>query len=307
MTAEHDVPTPVDTELSAPVAEAAPEVTREAVVEMPLATAAETTTETTTQTVAEPLTETTSVSPLAELKTKAKLQGKVTRLELFGAFVDVGVGVDGLVHISQIREEPVKNVNDALTVGQEVTVWVRKVDTNAERLDLTMIEMPGLLWNELAIGQTYSGTVVRLEKFGAFVDIGAERPGMVHVSELASGYVSSPEEIVKVGDTVTAKVIKLNKGKKQIDLSLKALEEKIEMPVEETPSEKPLSAFEIALRRAMAKTDDAFPEVEKALANVAAGSKQDKRKRENKRSANEKLRQQQEEIFKRTLTTSGKK
>jgi ribosomal protein S1 len=70
--------------------------------------------------------------------------------------------------------------------------------------------------------------VVRLEPYGAFVDIGAERPGMVHVSELAHGYVKTPSEIVKEGDEVEAKVLDVNRKKKQIKLSMKALEPEIE-------------------------------------------------------------------------------
>jgi len=72
------------------------------------------------------------------------------------------------------------------------------------------------------------GKVVRLESYGAFVDIGAERPGMVHVSELAHGYVKTPGEIVKEGDEVEAKVLDVNRKKKQIKLSMKALEPEIE-------------------------------------------------------------------------------
>jgi predicted RNA-binding protein with RPS1 domain len=72
------------------------------------------------------------------------------------------------------------------------------------------------------------GKVVRLEAYGAFVDIGAERPGMVHVSELAHGYVKTPSEIVKEGDEVEAKVLDVNRKKKQIKLSMKALEPEVE-------------------------------------------------------------------------------
>jgi predicted RNA-binding protein with RPS1 domain len=72
------------------------------------------------------------------------------------------------------------------------------------------------------------GKVVRLESYGAFVDIGAERPGMVHVSELAHGYVKTPGEVVKEGDEVEAKVLDVNRKKKQIKLSMKALEPEIE-------------------------------------------------------------------------------
>lgn len=242
---------------------------------------------------------------LADLKPKMALTGTVKRIELFGAFVDVGVGRDGLVHISQISDQQVKNVNDVLTAGQEVKVWVRRVDTEQGRIDLTMIEPPGLAWNEIQTGQVLTGTVVRVERFGAFIELGAERPGMVHVSELSSGYVGAPEDVVKVGDEVQVKVIKVNSRKKQIDLSIKALEmpavEAAQQP-EEDEGKTP-TAMELALRRALQATDDAFPALEKVMASADAdrsSRKQNKRDRRDKRQAN-KHRQQQEEIMSRTL------
>lgn len=73
-------------------------------------------------------------------------------------------------------------------------------------------------------GMTVKGKVVRLEKFGAFIEIGAERPGLIHISELAHGYVRTPAEIVSEGDEVEAQVLDVNRRKKQIKLSLKALQ-----------------------------------------------------------------------------------
>src|SRR5262249_48264292 len=183
---------------------------------------------------------------IADLKAKMELHGKVKKIELFGAFVDVGVGRDGLLHISQLSTEPVKNVNDVVKEGDEVTVWVRNVDVDQGRIDLTMIAPLGLAWNEIQVGQVYTGKVVRVEKFGAFVEIGAERPGMVHVSEMASGRIDSPSEVVKMGDEIQVKVIKVNSKKKQIDLSMKALEEPVEVPKEEADEKIP-TAMELAL------------------------------------------------------------
>jgi len=117
-----------------------------------------------------------------------------------------------------------------------------------------------------------------LETYGAFVDIGAERPGMVHVSELTHGYVKTPNEIVKEGDEVEAKVIDVDRKKKQIKLSMKALEPEIEefkpakkepkkggkhakkeaeAPVEPAePKEPELTAFQVAWQQAMEKAEE---------------------------------------------------
>jgi ribosomal protein S1 len=91
-----------------------------------------------------------------------------------------------------------------------------------------MIQPLALEWKEIEPDMIVKGKVVRLEPYGAFVDIGAERPGMVHVSELAHGYVKAPNEIVKEGDEVEAKVLDVNRKKKQIKLSMKALEQEVE-------------------------------------------------------------------------------
>jgi small subunit ribosomal protein S1 len=229
---------------------------------------------------------------ITDLKPKMELRGKVKKIELYGAFVDIGVGHDGLLHISQLSAERVKNVNDVVKEGDEVAVWVRNVDQATGRIDLTMIRPLDVSWNELQVGQVLTGKVVRVEKFGAFIDVGAERPGMVHVSELASGYVSSPTEVVKVGDEVQVKVIKVNSKKKQIDLSIKALEEPVPA-ISNEPEEKVPTAMELALRRAMQGTEMAV--------EFEAARKASKQPRREKRAGNDKRRQQQEEILSRTL------
>ena len=160
------------------------------------------------------------------LEPKTKLSGKVLKTTLAGALVDVGQSIPGVIHISQLSTEPVNKVEDVVKEGQTVEVWVRRV--KKDRIELTMVQPLALEWKEIEPDMIVKGKVVRLESYGAFVDIGAERPGMVHVSELAHGYVKTPGEIVKEGDEVEAKVLDVNRKKKQIKLSMKALEPEIE-------------------------------------------------------------------------------
>jgi small subunit ribosomal protein S1 len=230
---------------------------------------------------------------VSDLKPKMELRGTVKKIELYGAFVDVGVGTDGLLHISQLSTERVKNVTDVVKEGDEITVWVRNVDQAQGRIDLTMNRPPGLMWNEIQIGQVLTGKVVRVEKFGAFIDVGAERPGMVHVSELASGYVNSPTEVVKVGDEVQVKVIKVNGKKKQIDLSIKALEEPVPVAVGDEEDDNVPTAMELALRRALQGTEMA-EELEVAKPKLPKQPRREKQR-------SDKRRQEQEEILSRTL------
>ena len=193
------------------------------------------------------------VLTLAELKPAMQLKGRVTRLGLYGAFVDIGAEKEGLIHISMLKREHVNRVEDVLQEGQEVEVWVHKVDREVGRIELTMIRPVQLRWNKLKTGLKLKGKVVRVESYGAFIDVGAERPGLVHVSELSADYVSDPGEIVRVGDEVDVSVIDFDRKKRQIRLSMKEVMLEIE-PDEEIEEEAP-TAMEIALRQALNESD----------------------------------------------------
>jgi small subunit ribosomal protein S1 len=216
-------------------------------------------------------------STIGEVKPKMHFKGKVVKTALAGALVDIGLETPGMVHISQLQKDPVKRVEEVIQEGQEVDVWVRRVASKKGRIELTMIEPLGLEWNEIKKDLVLTGTVTRLEKFGAFVDIGAERPGLVHISEMTHDYVRTPGEVVKEGDKVEVKVLDINKQKKQIKLSMKALLDKPEevikavlnrpekkearekgqdkeKEIEAAPEEKEVptpTAMEMALREAM--------------------------------------------------------
>ena len=143
---------------------------------------------------------------IGDLKRKTKLSGSVKRVELYGAFVDLGLGTDGILHISQIGQDRVNRVSDVLQVGQAVDVWVDRVNPSQNQIILTMVEPIGVEWGDLEENQVYTGKVMRLEAFGAFVDIGAEKEGLVHISELSHDYVKHPSEAVRVGDEVSVKL-----------------------------------------------------------------------------------------------------
>lgn len=199
-----------------------------------------------------------------ELARKQHYTGKVVKTTLAGAVVDIGLDKPGVVHISQLRAEPVKRVDEAVSVGQQVDVWVRRIKPEANYYDLTMIEPLAIEWRDLKAGMTVTGKVVKLEKFGAFIEIGAERPGLAHISELTHDYIRNTEDAVKIGDEVQAMVLEVNRRKRQIKLSLKALHAAPKAILEEVEAErKPArTAFEIAYLRATG--DDADLELETA-------------------------------------------
>jgi ribosomal protein S1 len=192
-----------------------------------------------------------------ELKRKMHFKGKVVKTTLAGIIVDIGLDKFGVVHIANIASEPVKRVEDAVQIGDEVDVWVRRIKRSDKLIDLTMVEPLALEWREIKKGMVLTGQVVRLEKFGAFIEVGAERPGLAHISELTHDYIRKPEDAVNVGDEVEVKVIDFSRRKKQIKLSMKAMQkppaqEEVE-EVEETPV---LTAMEIAYRRALEGQDE---------------------------------------------------
>ena len=227
---------------------------------------------------------TTSVpTTVGELQPKMELKGTVKRLELYGAFVDIGVGQDALLHISQLGKPNVRNVGDIVKEGDEVTVYVLKIHADTGRVAISLVKPPDFTWDDLKEGQTVSGKVVRMENFGLFVDIGAERPAMIHVSELSDNFVNSPSDIAKVGDTVEARVLRVNSKKRQIDLTMKTEVEPVPV-IEDAPEEAVPTAMELALRGAM---DD---------------KKGGRDRRENKeRERRDKMSRERDDIIARTL------
>ncbi len=242
-----------------------------------------------------------------DLKPKMKLTGTVKRLELYGAFIDIGVGVNGLVHISRLSTGHVNRVSDVLQEGSEVTVWIEKVDPEKNQIMVTLIEPLQVDWRDLEAGQTYTGTISRLENYGAFVDIGAEREGLVHISEISHDYVKDPNEKLTVGDEIQVQVLGFNKRKRRIDLSIKNLEEKpepeentiipeqVEVVYDDEPEdlEEAPTAMEFAFRQAMG--DDSVDAI-----GHHRRQKPGRKSRKRRRS-----RQDQEELLDRTLHFQG--
>ena len=261
-----------------------------------------------------------------EIKSKMHFNGTVVKTGLAGAIIDIGIGHPAVIHISQLVpdetvEQPIKRVEDVLKVGQTVDVWVKKVKDN--RVELTMIKPLDLEWRDIKKGMNVKGKVVRLEKFGAFIEIGAERPGLIHISEMAHGYVRQPSDVVKEGDEIEAQVIDVNRKKKQIKLSLKALqpepvkEEELPRVFTEAPKrEKPVRKKKA--KSARARGDEMSSNVDELLASMnepqqeaeptameialrEAMEKAKARKQEDKARKSKNVSHEQESILSRTL------
>lgn len=151
------------------------------------------------------------------------ISGKVSRIVDFGAFVDVG-GIDGLVHISDLSWQRVKKPQEVVSVGDEVTVVVLKADPEAKKLSLSLKDVERDPWYALAdtlkVGSVMTGTVSKIAKFGAFVELKEGMEGLVHISEMSERRVTHPEEVVTIGQQVAVKLLTIDKENKRIGLSI---------------------------------------------------------------------------------------
>lgn len=167
-----------------------------------------------------------NIPPRKVIKTLAvgqEVEGVVKRVTEFGAFVDIGVGRDGLVHVSEMSQNRVAKASDIVSEGDKVTVWVKELDRDKNRISLSMIAPGTLTLRDLEEGMVVTGRVTRLERYGAFLDIGVGRDGMLHVKEMGRGYVEKPEDVVKVGDEVPVQVVGIDRRRGRVDLSMKEL------------------------------------------------------------------------------------
>jgi len=218
-----------------------------------------------------------------DLQPGLKTEGKVVRLEKFGAFVDIGMETEGLVHISEMASGRVNKPSDVVSEGDVVTVYVKEADRKARRISLSMVEPPEVDLRTLKPDTVLTGKVVRLENFGAFVDIGAGRDGLVHVSEMGRGYVGSPPEVLSVGAEVQVQEVEVDPRKGRISLSMTDLPTE-DVMVEE--GEEAPSSIELAYRLAMGEEGVPYP------------VKPDRRRQRGSKRQRDRM---QDEILERTL------
>ncbi len=168
---------------------------------------------------------------LATLEVGNTLDGTVTTVKDYGAFVDLG-GVDGFLHIGQISWQHIKHPNEMLAEGQAVQVKVISISEDKQKIGLSLKQLSISPWEQAATkyfqGQTVSGTVTRLTDFGAFVQLEPGIEGMVHISELDHKRVNRVADVVSVGQSVDLQVREVDPIKRRISLSLKALNAKPE-------------------------------------------------------------------------------
>jgi small subunit ribosomal protein S1 len=162
----------------------------------------------------------------ARLQVGDEVGGTVSGLTSYGAFVDIG-GADGLIHISELSWDRVTRVTDVLQPGDDVKVKVIKLDTDQNRISLSLRQLQQDPWERLLqtipVGTIVEGTVTKTKKYGAFLQVIPGIEGLLHISELSWDHVDKTEDVVKVGDKVQVKVIGIDPARRRVSLSLKQL------------------------------------------------------------------------------------
>ncbi|MEZ7198370.1 30S ribosomal protein S1 [Pseudodesulfovibrio karagichevae] len=169
---------------------------------------------------------------VSETKVGDEVEGTITRLAAFGAFVEIMPGLEGLVHISQLGYGRVGHPEEAVSVGQKVRAKITRLENDDKgrlKISLSMKELAQNPWDTLsatfAAGDIVPGKVVRLADFGAFVEIAPGVDGLVHVSEMShTKRVNKPSDMVKEGDVVSVKIKSIDMEKRRISLSMKDAE-----------------------------------------------------------------------------------
>jgi small subunit ribosomal protein S1 len=174
--------------------------------------------------------------------------GRVVNLTDFGAFVDIG-GLEGLVHISEISWKRVNDPRTVLGIGDEVEVYVLDVDRDRQRVALSLKRLqtdPWTIVDELySEGQLVAATVTKLAQFGAFARIqdDYELEGLIHISELSDDHITHPREVVRPGEALTLRVIRVDPEQRQIGLSLKQVSSAQYMELDLAQASEDASAY----------------------------------------------------------------
>jgi 4-hydroxy-3-methylbut-2-enyl diphosphate reductase len=168
--------------------------------------------------------------------------GTVKSMTSYGAFVDLG-GVDGMVHCTELSWKRIKSPAEVLSIGDEVTVFVKSYDAEKKRISLgykTEATNPWFIFtSQYAVGDTASVKIVNLMPFGAFAEIVDGVDGLIHISQIADHKIGKPADVLEVGQTVDARIIDIDNENQKVSLSIRALIEEAKaaeaaLPVEET-------------------------------------------------------------------------
>jgi len=165
---------------------------------------------------------------LTELQPGDTRSGTVSSICDFGAFVDLG-GADGLVHLSELSWGQVSHPSQVVKVGDQVDVYVVGVDRDNKKIALSLKRLQGEPWSRVndkyAVGQVVNGRITKLAAFGAFAEIEPGVEGLIHISELSEDRITHPKQVVREGDELPLKIIRIEPARHRLGLSLRQVDE----------------------------------------------------------------------------------
>ena len=165
----------------------------------------------------------------------------------YGAFIDLG-GVDGMIHKTELSWKPISKPADVVSVGQEITVFVKSFDAEKKRISLgykTDDTNPWYIFTEkYAVGDVASVKIVNMMPFGAFAEIVDGVDGLIHISQIAQQKIGKPADVLELGQVVDAKIIAIDEENRKISLSIRALLDEAQAAEEAMPEEAAEEATE---------------------------------------------------------------
>ena len=214
----------------------------------------------------------------ATLEVGAEYVGVVKNLTNYGAYVDIG-GVDGMVHNSELSWKKIKHPSQVVSVGQELKVYIKELDVEKRRISLGYKTQDMDAWfkftQEYKVGDVVSAKIVSIMPFGAFAEVYEDVDGLIHISRISTERISSPADVLKVGDVVDVKIIEIDNENRRLALSIRALleAEQRAAAAEARAAEKAQREAERAEREAEAAAEAARLEQERAdMAPYIVGS-----------------------------------
>ena len=178
-----------------------------------------------------------------EMEVGKRYHGVVKSLTSYGAFVDIG-GVDGMVHVSELSWGRIHQPSEVVSVGDEIDVYVINFDREKRKISLGYKDPDANPWtmftNRYAVGDTAEVKIVKLMSFGAFAEVLPGVDGLIHISQIADHRIEKPDDVLRVGDVVEAKITAIDDEKHKISLSIRALLNEAKAAAEELPEEAPM-------------------------------------------------------------------
>src|SRR4030095_15427828 len=177
-----------------------------------------------------------------------QVKGTVRNLTAYGAFVELEEGIDGMVHVSDMSwTRKINHPSEMLKKGDEVEAVVIDIDKNAQRISLGIKQLDEDPWKNIEarfkVGDRVKGKVSKIATFGAFIELEGDIDGLVHISQISEERVEKVKDVLKVGDEIQARVIKVDKTERRIGLSIKAAN------YSEEDIKKEAAAFDSAIKR----------------------------------------------------------